>query len=64
MGWPVFSRAGSRSPGLVVRAEKWPRYMNEPQTGAELERIRRSVRRGCPFGADGWVEETAAPTRP
>jgi putative transposase len=30
-----------------------------PQTDADLEALRRSVRRGCPFGAPGWQEQVA-----
>ncbi len=37
----------------------WPEYVNSPQTDAELEGVRRSVRRGCPFGSALWAEQTA-----
>ena len=29
--------------------------MNEPQTEAELEALRRSVVRGCRYGSERWV---------
>lgn len=32
----------------------WCGHVNEPQTEAELEAIRRSVARGRPFGGDDW----------
>ncbi len=37
----------------------WARRLNRPQTEAELEAIRISVRRGRPFGAPGWQRRTA-----
>jgi len=47
-------------PCPVALPADWSRHVNEPQTEAELERIRRSVQRGCPYGAEGWVKSTAA----
>ena len=46
-------------PGPVPLPEGWARHVNQPQTEGELERIGRSVRRGCPYGAPGWVVQTA-----
>jgi putative transposase len=37
----------------------WPALVNEPQTEAELDAIRRSVHRGQPYGGDSWVRVTA-----
>lgn len=37
----------------------WASLVNEPQTEAELEAIRRSVGRSQPYGADAWVRATA-----
>jgi len=34
-------------------------WVNEPQTQAEQDRLRTSVQRGSPFGAEGWVHEAA-----
>jgi len=38
---------------------QWQRMVQEPQTEAELEAVRRSLRRGCPFGTDRWGKNTA-----
>jgi len=37
----------------------WLRILHEPQTEGELEAVRRSVRRGCPFGSEPWCDHTA-----
>lgn len=37
----------------------WVQYVNAPQTEAELEAIRRCVRRGSPYGNASWIEQTA-----
>jgi putative transposase len=47
-------------PGPVVRPANWLQYVNQPQTEAELERLRDSIRRGRPFGDDSWMARTAA----
>jgi putative transposase len=39
--------------------KKWSQFVERPQTGAELEAIRRSVARGRPFGNDCWAQRTA-----
>jgi putative transposase len=39
--------------------EDWTDAVNEPQTVAEIEALRCSVRRGCPFGEIEWVAHTA-----
>jgi putative transposase len=38
----------------------WLRYVNRPQSEAELRSLRRSVARGQPYGGERWVEATAA----
>jgi putative transposase len=38
----------------VPLGRRWCKYVNQPQSDAELEAIRRSVARGQPFGGDGW----------
>ena len=38
----------------VQRPPDWVEFVNEPQTQDELEALRRSVNRGCPFGQDSW----------
>ena len=47
------------SPWPVPYPEDWVERVNRPETEAELQPIRRSVKRGQPFGSDGWVERTA-----
>jgi putative transposase len=41
------------------RKPSWTDYVNQPQTEAELAAIRRSLRRGSPFGDDQWITRTA-----
>ncbi len=43
----------------LPRPASWTQYVNQPQTEAELTAIRRSVKRGQPFGGEDWVQETA-----
>jgi putative transposase len=47
-------------PGPVRRGAQWLDYVNEPQTEAEVKRLRECVRRGRPFGVETWTRETAA----
>jgi putative transposase len=65
--WP-WSSAGERSkdveypvldPGPVPRGRNWLRFVNEPQTEAELAGIRESVVRDRPFGSADWTQATA-----
>ena len=42
----------------LPRPRSWLQHVNQPQTDAELEAIRRSVRRGQPYGGDAWVRAT------
>src|SRR5678815_5231248 len=44
----------------VKPARGWVAFVNTPQTTAELESLRQSLRRGRPFGDEGWVKRTAA----
>jgi len=44
-------------PGPVDLPPSWVEHVNEPQSEGELGRLREDVRRGCPFGADGWVRK-------
>jgi hypothetical protein len=41
----------------------WVEQVNRPETPAELEALRRSARRGSPFGEATWVVETARALR-
>ena len=45
--WPLARKAG------------WADYVNAAQTEAELQAVRRSVRRGSPFGDEPWSTRTA-----
>jgi putative transposase len=42
------------------RPADWLDFVNEPQSPEELDALRRSVIRGCPFGDDAWQQKTAA----
>jgi len=42
--WPLRRRSG------------WVEHVNAPQTDAELSVLRRSVKRGCPFGESSWCD--------
>ena len=43
----------------VEAPRDWFRWVQQPQTEAELEAVRRSVRRGRPFGEDRWARRIA-----
>ena len=43
----------------VPYPRSWCRLVNEPQTEAEVDAIRRCVARGQPYGGEGWVGRTA-----
>ena len=43
----------------VAYPKGWCKLVNEPQTEAELEAIRRCVARGQPYGGEQWVRRTA-----
>jgi putative transposase len=47
-------------PGPVPRPSTWLQHVNEPQTEAEVERLRECLRRGQPFGSLSWMTQTAA----
>jgi putative transposase len=46
-------------PGPVPRPANWLEHVNEPQTEAEVERLRECLRRGRPYGASAWMMQTA-----
>jgi putative transposase len=46
-------------PGPVPRPTDWHTYVNMPLHAKDLKRLRRSVRRGTPFGKPSWTETTA-----
>ena len=43
----------------LPRPRRWLQYVNQPETEAELESLRRSCIRGAPYGSAEWVDETA-----
>jgi putative transposase len=43
----------------VPRPRNWVELVNAPQTDAELEAVRRAVRRSSPFGSPDWERSTA-----
>jgi putative transposase len=45
--------------GPVAHAVNWLRYVNEPQTEAEVEALRECIRRRRPYGDDAWSQRTA-----
>src|SRR5688572_21797926 len=45
--------------GPVRRPARWRQFVNEPQTDAEVKRLRESIRRGRPFGDAPWMQQTA-----
>lgn len=45
--------------GPVPRWVEWLKYVNEPQTQAELQAIRNCSRREAPFGTESWTLATA-----
>lgn len=45
--------------GPIPLPAAWTEYVNRPETEAELAALRKSVRRGRPFGGDTWQQTTA-----
>lgn len=43
----------------VPMPRQWPQLVNTPQTEAELDSVRRAIKRGCPFGDEDWSVKTA-----
>lgn len=66
--WPWGSlawRCGSQYQWLMETCPvelplNWAQWVNSPQTSAELDGIRTCVNRQRPYGADDWVDRTAA----
>jgi putative transposase len=44
----------------LARPSGWVNLVNGPRSEAEVNAIRRCLRRGCPYGEDGWMQQTAA----
>ena len=47
------------SPCPLPRPANWLEIVNQPQSEAELEAVRRCVHRGCPLGSAEWIVRTA-----
>jgi putative transposase len=47
------------SPWPVPPPCDWLRWVQAPQTEAELEALRRSLQRGAPYGSETWQKTTA-----
>jgi hypothetical protein len=47
------------APGPLPRPDSWLQHVKEPQTEAEVERLRLSVRRDRPYGETVWMKWTA-----
>ena len=43
----------------LLRRGDWTEFVNQPLTEAEVEAIRRAIRRGRPFGSEDWIRDTA-----
>ena len=47
-------------PGPVARPADWSDWVDQPLTPDETAQVETSLKRGRPFGGDGWVTATAA----
>jgi len=45
--------------GPLDRPDDWLERVNTPETPEELQALRRSTKRGSPFGPEDWVEKAA-----
>ena len=45
--------------GPVVRPQPWLKWVNEPMSEVEVQRVRQSVNRNAPFGSEPWSVVTA-----
>jgi putative transposase len=43
----------------LARPRSWLQHVNRPQTDAELDAVRRAIRRNSPFGDPGWQRTIA-----
>ena len=63
--WSSLSRRNAavakqiQSDGPVDRPSDWVTWVDEPQTDAEIEALRRCGVKNAPFGSETWVQETA-----
>ena len=54
---------GSLSRWPLPRPRRWLQYVNEAQSQAEVETLRRSCKRGTPYGSSQWVKRTVQELR-
>jgi putative transposase len=45
--------------GPLPLPQDWVEYVNAAQTDAEVEALRRAVKRGSPFGSPAWQKRMA-----
>jgi len=63
--WGSLKRRSNRSGFFQLadwplpRPSRWVEHVNQPQSEAEIEAIRRCLRRGRPYGSETWTERTA-----
>ena len=58
--WSSLSARGLLSASPVERGRGWAARVNAAESESELDALRRSVRRGAPYGTGAWVQSTAA----
>ena len=49
---------GLLSPWPIPRLPRWLEHVNQPLTDRELAAVRKSAKRGCPFGEPSWIESS------
>lgn len=47
------------APAPISRPENWLQFVDEPQSPAELDALRRCAQRNAPFGSPAWTAKTA-----
>ena len=57
--WGAADRPEWLTDGPVDRPNDWARRVNTALSSRELERVRRSVVRGRPFGSEPWTQHAA-----
>jgi putative transposase len=63
--WSSLRGRGEVKEGVLVDASpvglprQWAQWVNGPMTEVEVERLRRSVNRGTPFGTEAWARRIA-----
>ena len=61
--WRLQRNQGAQPPRIhewpVARPTDWLAYVNQTPEATELEAVRRSARRGSPYGDEVWVQTMA-----